>query len=84
MCYDATIRWEHDRREKKMLASIITTVLDNLWYEVWKTLDEDGNDVFKAVRYDAELGTMSTVSVDWKQRHAERMIRYDMARLGIA
>lgn len=67
-----------------MLASIITTVLDNLWYEVWKSVDEDGRDVFKAIRYDAELGNANTVAVEWKQGHAERMVSYDMARLGIA
>lgn len=67
-----------------MLAEIITTVLDNLWYEIWKTEDDEGNSVFKAIRYDAELGTAHTVTNEWQQNHAARMVRYDMANLGIA
>ena len=66
-----------------MLVSIITTALDNLWYEIWSG-KEDGNDVFTAVRYDGELGMAKTVAVEWQKNHAERMARYDMAGLGIA
>lgn len=68
---------------KKMLASIITTALDNLWYEIWTNV-EDGRKTFTAIRYDAELGSAKTVATEWYESHAERMARYDMARLGIA
>ena len=66
-----------------MLVDMISTVLNNLWYEIWSEPD-GGRDVFKAFRYDAELGTLHTVAVEWERDHAERMVRYDMANLGIA
>ena len=66
-----------------MLAQIITTALDNLWYEIWQG-EQDGESIFTAIRYDAEQGTARTVTTEWKQNHAELMVRNDMARLGIA
>ncbi len=66
-----------------MLASIITTALDNLWYEIWASETPDGT-AYEAYRYDAELGNVLSVACEWKRSHAERMARYDMARLGIA
>lgn len=81
--YNVLASWENERRETDMLAETITTVLDHLWYEIWQDFDGENN-VFKAVRYDAEMGNLQTVAVEWKKSHAERMVRYDMARLGIA
>ena len=83
MCYDVNIRWEHERREFEMLANVITTALDNLWYEIWQG-EQDGESTFAAIRYDAEQGVARTVATEWTQSYAERMIRNDMARLGIA
>lgn len=68
---------------EKMLVSTIATVLDNLWYEIWQDID-GAQPTFKAIRYDGELGTASTVAVEWKESHAACMVRYDMANLGIA
>lgn len=66
-----------------MLAQVITTALDNLWYEIWQG-EQDGESIFTAIRYDAEQGVARTVTTEWKQNYAEMMIRNDMARLGIA
>jgi len=66
-----------------MLASIITTVVDFIRYEIWQEVDGTETS-FKAIRYDGELGTARTVAVEWKEDHARRMVRYDMANLGIA
>lgn len=66
-----------------MLATIVTTALDNLWYEIWEN-KQDGKSVFTAIRYDGELGTAKTVCNEWQLNHAERMAHYDMAGLGIA
>ena len=66
-----------------MLVNIINTVLNYVWYEIWQELD--GTEAtYKAFRFDGELGTARTVAVEWKECHAERAIKSDMARLGIA
>ena len=66
-----------------MLVNIINTILSYVWYEIWE--DFDGTETaYKAVRFDGELGTMRTVAVEWKECYAERAIKSDMARLGIA
>lgn len=67
-----------------MLASVINTVLDYVWYEIYER-HEGENAFYDAFRIDGELGMMRTVAKsELKASDAALEVRFDMARLGIA
>ena len=67
-----------------MLANVINTVLDYVWYEIYER--HEGEHAFYDVfRIDAELGLMRTVAKsEHRESDAALEVKFDMARLGIA
>lgn len=75
---------EQQKGEIEMLSNVINTVLDYVWYEIYERREGE-HAFYDAFRIDGEFGMMRTVAKsELKQSDAEREVKFDMARLGIA